>query len=86
MKLIVMARVATFSAMGLVGEQPIRALSFNGGDPSGRAWKSRWSGWGSGVALARGLTWINAPRGGYYKKPGAVELPAYFALAGATCF
>jgi hypothetical protein len=52
-------------------------LIFNGGDPSGRAWNLRWSGWGSGIAVARGLTWISSPQGGYYSKPGAVELRAY---------
>ena len=52
-------------------------LIFNGGDPSGRAWNLRWSGWGSGVALARGLTWINSPQGGYFNQPGAIELRAY---------
>jgi hypothetical protein len=49
----------------------------NGGDPSGDAFDLRWSGWGRNVAYARGLTWINTPRGGYYSKPGAVELRAY---------
>ena len=52
-------------------------LIFNGGDPSGRAWNLRWSGWGSAVAHARGDTWISAPQGGYYKKPGAIEFRAY---------
>ena len=51
-------------------------LIFNGGDPSGRAWDLRWSGWGSPVAQADGLTWIFRPQGGYFAKPGAIELRA----------
>ena len=49
---------------------------FNGGDPSGQAWNLRWSGWGSAVAQAHGLTSIFRPQGGYYAKPGAIELRA----------
>jgi len=52
------------------------SLIFNGGDPSGRAWDLRWSGWGSPVAEAHGLTWIFRPDGGYFGKPGAIELRA----------
>jgi hypothetical protein len=56
---------------------PRPPLIFNGGDPSGRAWNLRWSGWGAGFAVGRGLTWILSPHGGYYKKPGVVEFRAY---------
>jgi hypothetical protein len=48
----------------------------NGGDPNGTAWQLRWTGWGSPVARARGLTWIFRPNGGYFSKPGAIELRA----------
>lgn len=51
-------------------------LIFNGGDPSGRAWHLVWNDWGTSVAHARGLTWIFRPIGGYYRKPGAIELRA----------
>jgi len=51
-------------------------LIFNGGDPSGKAWHLTWSSWGATSASARGLTWISKPRGGYYSKPGAIQLRA----------
>ena len=53
------------------------AVLSNGGVPSGRAWNLRWSNWGGGSATARGLTWLYRPSGGYYSKPGAIELRAY---------
>ena len=53
------------------------AVIDNGGVPSGRAWKLRWLTWGQGSATARGLTWLYRPTGGYYAKPGAIELRAY---------
>jgi hypothetical protein len=56
-------------------EHPV--LIFNGGDPNGRAWKLKWSKWGGDVAYAEGLTWIFRPTGGYFTKPGAIELQAY---------
>lgn len=49
---------------------------FNGGDPNGTAWKLRWTGWGTPVARAEGLTWIFKPTGGYFRKPGNIELRA----------
>jgi hypothetical protein len=49
---------------------------FNGGDPAGLAFKLRWRGWGSPEAYAQGLTWISRPKGGYYAKPGVIELRA----------
>jgi hypothetical protein len=52
-------------------------IIFNGGVPSGRPWSLRWSSWGGGSATARGLTWLYRPTGGYYGKPGAIELRAY---------
>ena len=51
-------------------------LIYNGGDPNGRAWQLQWTGWGSPVARAHGLTWIFRPHGGYFAKPGAIELRA----------
>ena len=50
---------------------------FNGGDPNGKAFNIRWNGWGSRVAVGHGLTWLFRPNGGYYSKPGAIELRAY---------
>jgi len=52
------------------------ATIFNGGDPSGRAFRLRWSGWGTPVAYAHGLTWVFRRQGGYYEAPGAIELRA----------
>ena len=52
-----------------------RSIS-NGGDPNGRAWHLAWRNWGTATATARGLTWIFRPSGGYYRKPGAIELRA----------
>jgi hypothetical protein len=52
-------------------------LLFNGGDPNGRAFRLRWRDWGKRVARAKGLTWIFTHHGGYYSKPGAIELRAY---------
>jgi hypothetical protein len=49
---------------------------FNGGDPNGTAWKLRWLGWGTALARARGLTWIFKPTGGYFSRPGSIELRA----------
>lgn len=53
------------------------ALIFNGGDPNGRAWKLKWRDWGRDVTYATGLTWIFRPGGGYFGKPGGIELQAY---------
>jgi hypothetical protein len=49
---------------------------FNGGDPNGRAWALRWTDWGAPATHARGRTWLFKPDGGYYSKPGAIELRA----------
>jgi hypothetical protein len=49
---------------------------FNGGDPNGRAWGLRWTGWGGRDAHARGRTWLFMPDGGYYSKSGVIELRA----------
>ena len=50
---------------------------YNGGDPSGHAFHLRWTAWGSASAYAQGLNWIFKPQGGYYQKPGEIELRAY---------
>src|SRR5690348_10469303 len=49
----------------------------NGGVPSGKAFSLRWTSWGMSVAHARGFTWIYTPHGGYYGKPGAIEMRAF---------
>jgi hypothetical protein len=49
---------------------------FNGGDPSGMAWRIAWTHWGSSTAMGYGLTWVPTPRGGYYRTPGRIELRA----------
>jgi hypothetical protein len=50
---------------------------FNGGDPSGNAWRLLWRHWGAASATASGLTSISRPNGGgYYSKPGAIEFRA----------
>jgi hypothetical protein len=53
------------------------AVIFNGGDPSGRAYALRWTGWGNATAYAYGLNPIFKPQGGYYREPGRIELRAY---------
>ena len=50
---------------------------FNGGDPSGQALDLAWKNWGSSTTVARGLTWVFTPRGGYYRKPLPIELRAF---------
>ncbi len=50
---------------------------YNGGVPSGKAWDLHWTNWGAGATTAYGLTWLYRPNGGYYAKPGAIELRAY---------
>ena len=49
---------------------------FNGGDPSGMAWRISWKRWGTYTAIGDGLTWLPAPQGGYYRTPGRIELRA----------
>jgi hypothetical protein len=49
---------------------------FNGGDPSGEVSKIHWRGWGEPSAIGTGLEPIFKPRGGYFRKPGRVELRA----------
>src|SRR5579864_5665086 len=49
---------------------------FNGGDPNGRAWDLEWSRWAGPTASGRGLTWIFRPQGGYFARPGVIELRA----------
>ena len=53
------------------------SVIYNGGVPSGKAWSLRWSNWGAESTTARGLTALYRPSGGYYDKPGAIELRAY---------
>src|SRR5207248_1052499 len=56
---------------------PHPRVIFNGGDPSGKAFALRWINWDGPFARARGSTWIFTPHGGYYAKPGTIELRAY---------
>lgn len=56
---------------------------FNGGDPSGLVVHIRWTGWGSPVALGRGLNSIFMPHGGYYLRRVTIELRAD-QLGGCT--
>jgi hypothetical protein len=51
-------------------------LIFDGRGRNGRAWHLSWRQWGAAIAQARGLAWIVSPRGGYYGKPGSIELRA----------
>lgn len=50
---------------------------YNGGVPSGKAWHLHWTNWGRQATTAHGLTWLYRPNGGYYARPGAIELRAY---------
>jgi len=58
--------------IGWGAPQP-RVISI-GGDPSGRAFGIRWTRWGNGAPIGRGLTWLLRPQGGYYRKPVVIEL------------
>ncbi|HEX3824987.1 MAG TPA: hypothetical protein VHV79_11035 [Mycobacteriales bacterium] len=49
---------------------------FNGGDPSGDAYHLRWASWGAAASLGHGKTYVFKPSGGYYKRPGRIELKA----------
>jgi hypothetical protein len=49
---------------------------FNGGDPSGSVRDIKWTGWGNPSAIGSGLEPLFKPHGGYYRKPGRVELRA----------
>lgn len=57
------------------GEAKPRAV-YNGGVPSGRAYRLTWRTWGQGRSYARGLTYLYRPGGGYYAKPGRIVLRA----------
>lgn len=50
---------------------------YNGGVPSGKAWDLHWTDWGAEAATAYGVTWLYRPNGGYFAKPGTIELRAY---------
>lgn len=49
---------------------------YNGGVPSGLVKKVRWRRWGKRVALGRGITFLYKPQGGYYRRPGRIQLRA----------
>lgn len=49
---------------------------FNGGGPSGLVTNLRWKHWGGRVAVGIGLTSLYKPRGGYYRRRGAIQLRA----------
>ncbi|EHN10501.1 hypothetical protein PAI11_26080 [Patulibacter medicamentivorans] len=49
---------------------------FNGGAPSGRVERIRWTGWGHRIATGRGYTPIYRPEGGYYRRLGRIQLRA----------
>ena len=69
---------AKLTGPGSIGWGTVRpSVIYNGGVPSGRAWRLHWSNWGAPATTARGLTWLYRPQGGYFTKPGTVELKAY---------
>lgn len=49
---------------------------FNGGDPSGTVDHLRWKTWGGASAIGYGLNPEFKPEGGYYAKPGRIEMRA----------
>ena len=49
---------------------------YNGGVPSGRAYRLTWRTWGKARSRARGLTALYRPEGGYYARPGRIVLRA----------
>jgi hypothetical protein len=74
---VVLGKRGLSGSYGVGWGTPHPSLIYNGGVPSGKAWNLRWSNWGSASAEGRGLTWLYQPHGGYYGKPGAIELRAY---------
>ncbi|HEV3000810.1 MAG TPA: hypothetical protein VGW75_08750 [Solirubrobacteraceae bacterium] len=46
----------------------------NGGVPSGHVIDVAWSGWGDPVATGTGRNWLYRPSGGYFRRPGRVQL------------
>jgi WD40 repeat protein len=50
---------------------------FNGGDPSGDVSAISWRDWGGPEAIGFGRTSIFKPTGGYYPRPGRIELRAH---------
>jgi hypothetical protein len=49
---------------------------FNGGDPAGSVSRLHWKDWGDPAATGRGKTPLLRPGGGYYRRPGKIELRA----------
>ncbi len=56
--------------------RPEPKVIFNGGDPSGEVSEIHWRSWGGPIAIGYGRNPIFRPQGGYYRKPGRVELRA----------
>ena len=50
---------------------------YNGGDPSGLAFKIHWRAWGTKRARGRGRTYTYKPGGGYYRRSVRIKLRAY---------
>jgi len=73
---VVVLGVAGSLPYGIGWGTPHPRTIFNGGVPSGRAWDLTWTGWGSKVAMARGLTYLYAENSGGYAGEGAIELRA----------
>jgi len=63
-------------AHGIGWGTPRPKTIFNGGDPSGYVSGIRWTTWGGRVAVGFGLTSLYKPGGGYYARPGRIELKA----------
>lgn len=74
---VVLGKKNLMGRYGIGWGTPHPSRIYNGGVPSGNAWNLRWSNWGSASTTAHGLTWLYRPNGGYYAKPGAIELRAY---------
>lgn len=65
-----------FVPYGLGWGSPHPSRISNGGDASGVAYQLNWRTWGGRSTIGDGLNPIFKPSGGYYQKPGTIQLRA----------
>jgi hypothetical protein len=73
---IVLGSRMSFGPYGRGWGRPYPSSLDNDGDPSGNAWRLRWTGWGSPVARATGLTYVLDPAPGTGYRKGRLQLRA----------
>jgi hypothetical protein len=66
----------SFGAHGRGWGTPHPPLLDNDGDPSGRAWRIRWTGWGTDVARGSGFTYVLGSTAGSGYRTGRLQLRA----------